>query len=88
MSKTRKITDYNIIDIICRDIKQMDADSLEVLIEHMYPVKATYDPETELIELTIDPLKIDNSISIEEIFGEKDMKLFEEDTTPKEWQSK
>lgn len=72
MNQTRKIADHNIIDIIGRDIQEMDADSLEALIEFMYSVKATYDPMTELIEITVDA-----SQNIEEIFGEKNIILFE-----------
>jgi len=75
MSNKRKIADHNIVDIICRDIKEMDADSLEELIEHIYPVKATYDPETELVEIEIDTTQINGSI--ESTFGVTNIKLFE-----------
>lgn len=71
MSKTYEITDSNIVDIIKRDIEQMDADSLEGLIEYMYNVKATYDAMLEGFQ--IEPQE--NSVSVEETFGE-DIRLF------------
>jgi len=77
MSKKRTISDHNIIDIIQRDIKEMDSDNLEALIEHMYPVKATYNPETELVEIVVEQSQV--GVSVEEIFGETNSKLFEDE---------
>ena len=51
---------------IIRDIRDMDADCLEGLVEYMYHVEATYEPETETILLK----SKDEGLTIGEILGQ------------------
>jgi TusA-related sulfurtransferase len=44
-----KVTDKQVIETIIGDIKLMDYDSLEGLLEYMYGVKASYNVDEDVI---------------------------------------
>jgi len=73
MSKKRIIANHNLEHIVLNDIKQMDGDAYEGLIEYMYGVRIT---NNENETYTLDPH--DMGESIEDIFGDN-IKLFEKE---------
>ena len=62
--KTVRIGQDELTERIIKDIKEMDADVFEGLIEYIYNVRATYDPDNETVILT----SHDNGLNISDIF--------------------
>lgn len=54
-------------DRIIQDIREMDSDGLQYLIEHMYPVHAEFDNDCETIIITIDEQEAPGA-DLEDIF--------------------
>jgi hypothetical protein len=52
-AKKTNIFHKDMEDVIIKDIKEMDLDSLKYLIEHMYPVTAKLDEDCETFIITV-----------------------------------
>lgn len=76
MSKKRKISHHNLEHIILNEIKQMDSDFFESVVEYIYGhcIKVTKNKEEETYEA-----ESTNGMDIEELFGEEYTKLLDND---------
>jgi len=75
MSKTKKISDSNLEHIVLNDLKQADRDVFIEAVEHLYPVTVEFDEDSE--EYTLTPT--DEEQTLEQIFGDKHLTLFEDE---------
>jgi len=67
--KNGKITDNALISLIVRDLKEMNYDSLLEIAKSMYSVKAIYNQEEDLIEISAEENNLFGE-NLEEIFVE------------------
>jgi hypothetical protein len=67
--KNGKITDNALISLIVRDLKEMNYDSLLEIAKSMYSVKATYNQQEDLIEISAEEDNLFGE-NLEEIFVE------------------
>jgi hypothetical protein len=67
--KSGKITDNALISLIVRDLNEMNYDSLLEIAKSMYSVKAIYNQEDDLIEISAEENNLFGE-NLEEIFVE------------------
>jgi len=67
--KSGKITDNALISLIVRDLKEMNYDSLLEIAKSMYSVKAIYNQNEDLIEISAEEGNLFGE-NLEEIFVE------------------
>jgi hypothetical protein len=67
--KSGKITDNALISLIVRDLKEMNYDSLLEIAKSMYSIKATYNQQEDLIEISAEENNLFGE-NLEEIFFE------------------
>jgi hypothetical protein len=67
--KSGKITDNALISLIVRDLKEMNYDSLLEIAKSMYSIKATYNQQEDLIEISAEEGNLFGE-NLEEIFLE------------------
>jgi len=64
--KTVVVDEQVIIDRMIMDIRASDSDTLECIIESMYPVKVTY--EDGLVSITVDESEVSAESTLKDIF--------------------
>ena len=64
--KTVVVDEQVIIDRMIMDIRASDSDTLECIIESMYPVKVAY--EDGLISITVDESQVSAESTLKDIF--------------------